>query len=899
MKRKMTAYLATFALLFAFFPPLGEIRGDAAPGASDSYSATLRYYDSIQITYTLNYPSGGIWSGAADIPVGGAGVSEQIYCVDPFVPFHSKADRTYWDSPTKATVDEKSGYAAAAPWNTSASMRLNADAVYWLALNGYRGDYLANDGESRRSVARLNSLYPGIGDIDEKIALMATKVAMWKILAGDGVVIIKTSLDGSPEARGTFDALVGSLVSDAVNGRSTGLGMTRFSVEINDEHSAQLNDGGFRFYGPMSVSASLSNSSGGLNLDKVFLNVSGVSSEGISFVAAPNASAPELPAGTVYGTSESEQYIDGFTNNKSGEFYLKIPASRAGTDLLTVEARAKASDVLLAAGTPVVFVYERGGVQDWDAVQAFIGAAADGARANLYAEAAVKTGDSPVSDIYIAKRIENYSPLDENAEFTFRLLYGATAESVGAPVDLSDYHVHGARGVNEADGTFTLRNGGLAFVQGLPSEYYYRFEEIDIPDAFEPIPDYEINIGDSDVTGGSGTLTSAFRPDGDLDLAMATFINVKKPSPDAPEDPGVPETPGTRNEFPYARLYVQKVSIDYVNENVEAVFNYDDDYDFVLESSANGGTDWRPVNLTPDIFRCDRKDGGITDAANGRFVLSMFDAAYIELNADKIYRVLEEDLGMKYQSVYALVQTEFDDVQSEWLTVSNQSAAQNWNAENGRHYSEEFEVVRDGYFWFSFLNYKTNSLSITKKVAGGARDGEFQFNVIYAGENSYEEILPLTKIAENRYTIDPADLNGDAVLTLKDGETAVITGLPVASYKIAELNGSGYEVTYSVNSGTETTAENGETENFGLSGDVAVVFTNTVPGGVRDGGDDDDDGGGGYGDDGDDDDDDRETPTADGDDAIPETGVSFKLVLLIMLSAFAAGAALYRKKNNV
>ncbi|MCL1829293.1 MAG: hypothetical protein FWG32_07335, partial [Oscillospiraceae bacterium] len=86
MKRAFCSFAAG-ALIFAFLA--ASEPAYAAADIGPQYTATLQYYDDIQITYTLNYPAGGVWNGAGDIPIGGTGVSSQIYCVDPFVHFHS------------------------------------------------------------------------------------------------------------------------------------------------------------------------------------------------------------------------------------------------------------------------------------------------------------------------------------------------------------------------------------------------------------------------------------------------------------------------------------------------------------------------------------------------------------------------------------------------------------------------------------------------------------------------------------------------------------------------------------------------------------------------------------------------------------------------------------------
>jgi len=74
------------------------------------------------------------------------------------------------------------------------------------------------------------------------------------------------------------------------------------------------------------------------------------------------------------------------------------------------------------------------------------------------------------------------------------------------------------------------------------------------------------------------------------------------------------------------------------------------------------------------------------------------------------------------------------------------------------------------------------------------------------------------------------------ILLLKHGEVATIKNLFAGTYKIVELNSSGYTPTYGIDSGSWKTALSSsdlpggvETEKFPLFGDTAVAFVNTVP----------------------------------------------------------------------
>ncbi|MCL2884479.1 MAG: hypothetical protein FWF49_03210, partial [Oscillospiraceae bacterium] len=183
MLKKAVPLLLSAVALFAL---LVSLSAPAAAADNNQYRIVLRYYDPIQITYTIQYPASddrGEWTGPEDVPVGGVGVpdannkfginpylSTQIYCVDPFTPFHGQVPGLggsfEWD--TGSMADTVTGYVEAAPWVTSGAMQVYGDAVRWLAANGYRGVYNyggTDDAESQASVARLNTMFPSIGPI--------------------------------------------------------------------------------------------------------------------------------------------------------------------------------------------------------------------------------------------------------------------------------------------------------------------------------------------------------------------------------------------------------------------------------------------------------------------------------------------------------------------------------------------------------------------------------------------------------------------------------------------------------------------------------------------------------------------------------------------------------------
>ena len=329
----IAALLTVMAVVLTAHPP----QSYADDPDQERFTVQLKYYDDVQINYTVRYPNGGIWTGAGDLPIGGdtSGAVSQLYCVDPFVHFHSIA-ATSWPGPDHVTTDTMADYSVGAPWSISSSLRNQRDAVSWLVTNGYRGDYLANDAQSRSSVQRLRALYPTIlSGLDDhsvrRIGLMATKVAIWKVLENDNVVISRTSLPASQSP--LLDSLITAMMADArANRAAAGLTVAATKMEarvLEDVGGATTvthtpTPGDKVYYGPLQVEVEVDNA---LNndpgaLDKVFLSALGVNlstgSGEVRFVTfnsgqvAINFDSPTvLPYGSMYGTGAGAQYLSG------------------------------------------------------------------------------------------------------------------------------------------------------------------------------------------------------------------------------------------------------------------------------------------------------------------------------------------------------------------------------------------------------------------------------------------------------------------------------------------------------------------------------------------------------------------------------------------------------------
>ncbi|MCL1895403.1 MAG: DUF5979 domain-containing protein [Clostridiales bacterium] len=871
-KRARAVFVLVMALILGIVAPGAKVAPLAyADSTSSPYTATLLYHNDIQITYTLNYPAGGVWDGYGDIPMGGNGISDQIYCADPFIHFHpvvtALGGASDYDPKTQTQTDTIGNYVVCAPWNMSGAMKENYEAVYWIVANGFRGeyDYLAANGGSGQecvaSLTRLKSLYPGLlpsgsNAADKRakqISFMATKVAIWKVVAGANVTIVRTSLSSADEK--TFFTLVDRMVADATaipghNGKPAAA-TTGFDIKIGEESPpAALTDGGdgFDYYGPLSVAAELKNSAGDIKalLDKVFLTLSGPESAGITFVDGVGGAA--LPGGLpVYGTANSAQYLD--NSGGSGDFsmaggswaskafYLKIPHARGTADYLTIKAMAKANDVDLLKGTPLTFVYENGAIQDWEFVQAFVGAAGDAMKADLFADAVFAAGDEDMGAIVVTKQIEYGSSLDNNTQFTFRLHYNSAADDYGssAVVDLAGHPVYGAINVNVATGMFTLRNGRTAIIEGLPTEGWYWVEEMTTGIVGYTAPTIKTAGGGSPAPGPTAWITGGMQMDGDY--VEVEFTNTKD----------------TRKAY----LYISKIVAGFI-EGVPTLVTVDEPrpFTFELEYSDDGGASWNPVNLT-GVFQSD--GGTIVNAAQGRFTLKSLEAAFVEVAPGSMYRVTEVLTYSGYVPIYGMVHSWYEN--GAWHTVDEATFERlpDWFNNGDRYISEGVVPQANEYFWFLYSNAEIaiSDLSVSKTVTGTPPQDDpegqehlFAFQLFFVMFNQGEPVLQWLTTAPGVLPVGYVEIRNfkgpglpqdrivndgsgnPTLLMLKDGETAVFPNLPggnyLGSYIVREADaGMRFTTDYRIGTGRWTAVRpGGDTAPMNLLSDTSVTFRN-------------------------------------------------------------------------
>ena len=836
------------------------------------YTMTLRFTDDIQITYTYDYPSRGVWTRAEDVPIGGTEISSQVYCVDPFVAFHSRVTdlggSSGFEAKTWSTVDTVTGYVDGALWAYSGTYNREVEAVKWIVANGYRGNFLAHDADSRASVARLQDM-SGIADIDETVALMATKVSIWKILAGDSVTVASTSIDGpagTSARREAFDALVAFLVDAAVSGGGFPgeTAVTSFSISLDIgsyEQKNQSSGDGFDYYGPVTVNAELLNYTGSPDEIKVFLTAVGFDSGAISFV---NTTFGALAEDEICGTNTPAPYVtvgNGSAGGGTAEFFLKVdPSIRNDADPsgdnITIKAMAVAEHTGLVKGTPVTYIFADDDVQNWDMIQAFAGAAGSDAYANLFADAVVNTGSTPEipvipeedipsreqpgrGQLYVAKTVDNATPLDKDTLFTFQVYRGSNDGAGDSPnpgdlLNLSKFPVYGAFSVNYSTNEFTLKNGGMAYIDGLPVDdnVYYRVAEVNIPAEFNiNEPKYTIDISPESQGLTTGSITIPFRIDVDFETAMATFHNSRK-------------TTNENEPVEGAYLWVGKAALDSLvlgHHISNAVF------EFTLEYSDDNGLTWAPVALDKTVIDDPAKI--VSDGKDGRFCLKTTEAAYFELNPACIYRVAEKDPGPEYAYIsyalryYYLDNKEFITEKTDFLKWNDMYANASKDLTVG---GITFGENNDYFYRLAFGNYAIGQHDLTfgKIVDGEAPEDEmFKFQFEYMGYTGFDDngnpvgdqvpllLLPLSVtpapgmfvvegVAADRISTDSNGL--PSVLALKAGETVTIRNLMEASYTIRELT-TGYVASFSV-------GDNGNNGTVGGNGGNGGAYSNAVRG---------------------------------------------------------------------
>lgn len=967
-KRKSALFIATVLTILsitgiALFPALAADK--------NSYTVQVKYYDALTIDYTIYYPDGSFREYGEDAPVGGLKdsngkvIMNQVYCVDPFIPFGShltssekttqgplvsnnynsifdirgplltknyrwvpySKDGENWGSTTTYTKD---GYYFAAPWASSAAVQKNKDAVTWLILNGYRGDFRAHgdaNSESQISLDRLNNMYKNTvgGYIDKSAAVMATKYALWEILtsdmSGDTVVATSTILKSvDPAWQQIFYDLSAALINDAKKGYDSDArngsgaiptsGITRLNLEIRNNIDPIIeplkDDGQYIYYGPLTVEAGISNLAGEAPaLEKVFLTVndkaSSVEIPSITFVSESEKEYADLNKVTLPGTARSTPYTSMRSNSSGGwgsdTFYLKIPKSLISTgavdiNKLTVNAMAMASKVPVKEGTPAVLDYQypdgdpKAGVQDWNAIQAYVGAATQNAEIDLFAQSSLSTDKKSLGDLYIYKRIENDVPLTQEEKdqvFKFKVYYSENlpdGEPSGYPspeaeLILKSHTVHPKEKVSP-DGVITLKNGEMVQIEHLPVNGYYWVAELEPEETYQPhfsIPSFsalttipKTKCAD-DGDGNYWTTPFQIDRDEDVQLAFVTYYNKV-----------------INNEVVKSKAHIQIGKMVPRPPDIPS----QDEFTFKIQIMRD---DWEKYPLNEDnfIIISGGSDTGGTyegDGSDGIFKLRAFQQAIIDVEPDYSYRVIELNPGGDWLTAYS----------SFVLRPCGEEPCTDPNHKNGWIISgidnamlltpqmrEEDEQSSEGLpaagsnstFLYVFNNISVNNLTINKKVTGNVTKSDltelFMFKLsciepiktgdspqlpqepvaftIGGGFMTVDDVListlPLEIWDETGELLKPEEIEDrirtekvmtkegkeidcPCIFSLKNGEKATVHELSTWNYSVSEILEAGkYTTTYSINGGESQAGR--ETVKFPIASDTTILFENNKP----------------------------------------------------------------------
>jgi len=414
------------------------------------------------------------------------------------------------------TTHTRSDYYAATPWVLSDAMKKYGDAICWLVYNGYRGDFrthglppLSNDdGESEESLRRINRDFGGSPNpldpnyIDKQMALTATKVAIWTILTQDdpgsfqldpvkGTSMHGVIFDGVDRGE-VFENLLKQLVDGANANNSPNaptLGYTDLTMSINIPNILDLahSDANFVYY-PLSVTVNIINPSGdvsGAGID-VFLTAAGPFAREVRFAKLTGGSYIELPSKELPGTAQPYQFDSGTFSSASyttNDLFLRVPRSRLealgpdgiGSELLRIRAWAHGEGIPAREGTPLPIAAMSGdGVQDWNIVQAFIGATRQGAEINMYAETFIDTRNNHDGELVINKRLQEIIQVDTTRDFTFSLFYNYEPNfNTAHQVDLDIHSITpGTARIGDTN-LFRLRHDQTVRFTDLPGHFYY------------------------------------------------------------------------------------------------------------------------------------------------------------------------------------------------------------------------------------------------------------------------------------------------------------------------------------------------------------------------------------------------------------------------------------------
>jgi LPXTG-motif cell wall-anchored protein len=438
----------------------------------------------------------------------------------------------------------------------SDSVRANLPSLYWLAVNGFRGERggVNNLADIRSAYADLEAHYGT--PIDETIAIMATKAAVWNF-TDPTFALLSTSLDPDPaNATATqkaryelMVALMKRLVSDA---RTDGLSLATTTLDVVFDNSGadftSAGDGGY-FYGPVTAHVQTSNGTG--TPEKIYLTASGMYASDFLFVQGTPPAVALLPQEAMYGSQTTAPFV-----HDGDPFYLKIPATVVGSALvnldqptmsfayLALHGFARSADVTYS-GTPAIMAWQGpagsspSGEQDWQHVQAFIGFV-NNMQASLYGEGSLLLrGDDANASISLQKKVIVSDGASNAGSFVFTLEVKDNSLGQWVPVPLipqsaspGAYNISGASGLAaiSPSGVFSLAENDVVSITGLPLGEY-RISEQESEGGYTTV--YQLDS--FTVEEGSSA---------DLELGMVnTSHTVAFTNTIIPQTPEIPEKP--------------------------------------------------------------------------------------------------------------------------------------------------------------------------------------------------------------------------------------------------------------------------------------------------------------------------------------------------------------------
>jgi hypothetical protein len=565
------AFCLVFGLFFALPLPVSAASDDNSYTLVLEYDDAIQltyeheahgYWE----TTTGDVPVGGAHLNSEAGPL----VFGQVYCVDADVPFHSKIagapiPGAYTTSLGARTRDVVPNYAAVVPSKIPAIVGAHWRELEWVVMHGYQGD---GDADAGRMYSDAYIPYPSaLGAYAWDVAVMATKAAVWHF-TNPGVSFVSTGFlarsganPASPNGikhrqfMALLDALIKGAEAYAAGATPLYTALQPYAIAIDDS-AASFDSAGAAIigkpanspsssangvaYGPFYVRETSDQSGATRQRHEALLQLVSKSApvSGVEFyggnpdpLANPSAQPQPLAEYQAYGGTGPGDELPGITvspaapDSSDVPFWMYIPEDVFAAnhvildeDLLvgaTITAVAKESISGIddaAVKLPTVLVYQDPdtGEQNWNTIQAFVGAAT--APLTQYAAAAIpySTGGA-TGQLGVAKFAGQGS-----GPFKFQITYAnGTPVYLDEAVNFSQFPLvpspADAVVIDGQQGIFSLaENNTVAYITNLPLGEEYIITEF-LDESYSTVS--QIRIPPGLVTQGDGrtarfTLTS-------------------------------------------------------------------------------------------------------------------------------------------------------------------------------------------------------------------------------------------------------------------------------------------------------------------------------------------------------------------------------------------------------